>query len=112
MIENAKELGMSVPEGEAFDPSLLSHELEGRLLRALAEFPRVVASAAELREPHRIARFLEDTTSIFNQWYDTRECRMLPQGDEPVTALNVSRLAPAHPTPHMLSNALEPPGVT
>src|SRR3546814_16822753 len=89
MIENAKELGMSVPEGEAFDPSLLSHELEGRLLRALAEFPRVVASAAELREPHRIARFLEDTTSIFNKWSATRECRILTPGDDVVTALHV-----------------------
>src|SRR3546814_7644386 len=68
MIENAKELGMSVPEGEAFDPSLLSHELEGRLLRALAEFPRVVASATELREPHRIARLLGDTHTIFTKW--------------------------------------------
>ena len=69
-----------------FDPALLSHEKEGDLLRALAEFPRVVASAAELREPHRVARYLEDTTAVFNRWYDTRECRMLPQGDEPVAA--------------------------
>ena len=54
-----------------FDPSLLSHELEGRLLRALAEFPRVVAAAAELREPHRIARYLEDTASAFHKFYDS-----------------------------------------
>ena len=47
--------------GEEFDPALLSHEKEGELLRALAEFPRVVAGAAELREPHRVARYLEDT---------------------------------------------------
>ena len=69
-----------------FDPSLLAHEREGELLRALAEFPRVVASAAELREPHRVARYLEDTAAVFNKWYDTKECRMLPQGDEPVAA--------------------------
>ena len=36
-----------------------------------AEFPRVVASAAELREPHRVARYLEDTAAVFNKWYDT-----------------------------------------
>src|SRR3546814_494845 len=88
------------------------HELEGRLLRALAEFPRVVASAAELHEPHRIARFLEDTTSIFNKWYDTRECRMLPQGDEPVTALNESRLVLVHATRTVLANGLDLLGVT
>src|SRR3546814_12631600 len=86
------------------------HELEGRLLRALAEFPRVVASAAELREPHRIARFLEDTTSIFNKWYDTRECRMPPPGDEPVTALTESRRVLVHAAPTALATGLTLPG--
>jgi len=90
MMENAAELGMSLPE--EFDPALLSHEREGELLRSLAEFPRVVASAAELRHPHRIARYLEDMTAVFNRWYDTRECRMLPQGDEPVAPVNEARL--------------------
>jgi hypothetical protein len=80
MIRNATDLEMSLPTD--FDPALLSHEREGDLLRALAEFPRVVGAAAELREPHRIARYLEDTASVFNKWYDTKECRMLPQGDE------------------------------
>ena len=70
MMENAADLGMALP-GDDFDPSLLSHEHEGELLRALAEFPRVVASAAELREPHRVARYLEDTAAVFNRWYDT-----------------------------------------
>ena len=90
MMANAADLGMSLPE--TFDPALLSHEKEGDLLRALAEFPRVVASAAELREPHRVARYLEDTTAVFNRWYDTKECRMLPQGDEPVAPINEARL--------------------
>ena len=60
MMANAAELGMSLPDD--YDPSLLTHERDGELLRALAEFPRVVAAAAELREPHRVARYLEDTT--------------------------------------------------
>ncbi|MFC5178402.1 arginine--tRNA ligase [Nocardioides taihuensis] len=90
MVENATDLGMAPPAD--FDPRLLSHEREGELLRALAEFPRVVASAAELRQPHRIARYLEDTASVFNKWYDTRECRMLPQGDEPASPVNEARL--------------------
>ncbi len=46
----------------------------------------MVASASELREPHRVARYLEDTASVFNKWYDTKECRMLPSGDEPVAS--------------------------
>jgi len=114
MMENAADLGMSVAAdaGAGFDPSLLSHELEGELLRALAEFPRVVASAAELREPHRIARYLEATTSVFNKWYDTRECRMLPQGDEPAGPLNAARLVLVAATRTVLANGLALLGVS
>ncbi len=110
MLANAAELGMSLPE--TFDPALLSHEREGDLLRALADFPRVVASAAELREPHRIARYLEDTTSVFNKWYDTRECRMLPQGDEPVAPVNEARLALVVASQTVLANGLDLLGVS
>ncbi|HWJ83183.1 MAG TPA: arginine--tRNA ligase [Nocardioides sp.] len=110
MIENATELGMSKPDD--YDPSLLTHERDGELLRALAEFPRVVASAAELREPHRIARYLEDTASVFNKWYDTKECRMLPQGDEPVTPANLARLVLVLATQRVFANGLDLLGVT
>jgi arginyl-tRNA synthetase len=114
MMENAGDLGMSLraTTEAGFDPSLLTHELEGQLLRALAEFPRVVASAAELREPHRIARYLEATTSIFNKWYDTRECRMLPQGDEPVRPINEARLVLVAATRIVLANGLALLGVS
>jgi arginyl-tRNA synthetase len=113
MMENAADLGMSLPEDPAgFEPALLSHELEGRLLRALAEFPRVVASAAELREPHRIARYLEATASVFNKWYDTKECRMLPQGDEPVQPVNLARLVLVAATRTVFANGLNLLGVS
>ena len=114
MMENAADLGMRLPaDGQAgFDPALLSHELEGQLLRALAEFPRVVASAAELREPHRIARYLETMTSVFNRWYDTRECRMLPQGDEPVRPVNEARLVLVAATRTVIANGLALLGVS
>ena len=86
-------LGLSLAESlEVIDALLVYHERDGELLRALAAYPGVVASAAELREPHRIARYLEDTASTFNKWYDTKECRMLPQGDEPVQPVNEARL--------------------
>ena len=111
MMENAVDLGVTLP-GDDFDPSLLSHEREGDLLRALAEFPRVVASAAELRQPHRIARYLEDTTAIFNKWYDTKECRMLPQGDEPVAPVNRARLVLVVAARTVLANGLDLLGVS
>lgn len=111
MMENAAQLGMAMP-GDAYAPALLTHELDGRLLRALAEFPRVVASAAELREPHRVSRYLEDTASVFNKWYDTKECRMLPQGDEPVTAVNEARLVLVSATRTVIANGLRLLGVS
>ena len=112
MMENAASLGMNLPSGETYDPALLTHELDGELLRALAEFPRVVAAAAELRAPHRVARYLEDTTAVFNKWYDTKECRMLPQGDEPVRPVNEARLMLVAAARTVLANGLGLLGVT
>ncbi len=111
MMENAADLGMRLP-GEAFDPALLNHELDGALLRALAEFPRVVTAAAELRAPHRVARYLEDTAAVFNKWYDTKECRMLPQGDEPVAPVNEARLMEVAATRTVIANGLALLGVS
>ncbi|MCM0619202.1 arginine--tRNA ligase [Nocardioides bruguierae] len=113
MIENATALGMSLEDAVAgFDPALLDHEREGELLRALAEFPRVVASAADLRHPHRVARYLEDTTAVFNKWYDTKECRMLPQGDEPVAPVNLARLVLTRAAQTVIANGLDLLGVS
>lgn len=113
MSANAADLGMTLPDLDAeFDAGLLAHERDGALLRALAEFPRVVATAAELREPHRVARYLEDTASVFNKWYDTKECRMLPQGDEPVGPANLARLVLVHATRTVLAAGLDLLGVT
>ena len=111
MMANAADLQMTLP-GDDFDPALLAHERDGDLLRALAEFPRVVASAAELREPHRVARYLESTAAIFNRWYDTKECRMLPQGDAPVTPANEARLVLVVATRTVLANGLDLLGVS
>jgi arginyl-tRNA synthetase len=110
LVGNAAKFGIELPA--ELDGSLLSHEREGDLLRALAEYPRVVASAAELREPHRIARYLEDTVAVFNKWYDTKECRMLPQGDEPVGPVNQARLALVVASRTVIANGLDLLGVS
>ncbi|BBH16362.1 arginine--tRNA ligase [Nocardioides baekrokdamisoli] len=110
LLRNAADLGLSLPED--FDPSLLSHEREGDLLRALAEYPSVVEAAASFREPHRVARYLEETTAIFNRWYDTRECRLLPQGDEPVAPVNEARLVLTRAVQIVLANGLRLLGVS
>jgi arginyl-tRNA synthetase len=108
ILRNAKDLGVS--PGSGFDPSLLSHEKEGELLRALAEFPRVVASAAQLREPHRVARYLEDTASSFHKFYDV--CRVLPQGDEEPAPIHAARLLLVEATKTVFANGLTLLGVS
>ena len=109
ILRNAADLGVT-PAGADFDPGLLRHEREGDLLRALAEFPRVVASAAELREPHRIARYLEDTASAFHKFYDS--CRVLPQGDEEAGDLHRARLLLVEATKVVFGNGLGLLGVS
>ncbi len=112
ILRNAADLGFAGPGSvpEDFDPALLSHEKEGELLRALAEFPRVVASAAELREPHRVARYLEDTAGVYHRFYDN--CRVLPMGDEEPNDLHRARLVLVAATRTVLANGLRLLGVS
>jgi len=109
ILRNGVDLGL-VPDAGSFDPSLLCEEREGDLLRALAGFPRVVARAAELREPHRIARYLEDTASAFHKFYDV--CHVLPKGDEETTDLHHARLMLVAATRQVIGNGLGLLGVS
>ena len=81
-----------------------------KLLGALAEFPRVVSSAAEFREPHRIARYLEELAGTYHGFYN--DCRVLPMGDEQLTALHTARLLLCTATKQVISNGLDLLGVS
>ena len=89
---------------EAFDPAALTDPTETVLLAALADFPRVVAQAAQLREPHRIARYLESVAGLFHKWYDA--CRVTPRTDEEITSVHSSRLMLDRATATVLANGL------
>jgi arginyl-tRNA synthetase len=107
LLRNAGELGLD--KGE-LHPELLSHEREGALLGALGEFPRVVATAAELREVHRVARYLEELAGTYHRFYDA--CRVLPRGDEETTDVHRARLWLVEATRIVLANGLALLGVT
>ncbi len=94
----------------AFAPELLDHETESALLGALQEFPRIVAHAAELREPHRVARYLEELAGLYHRWYDN--CRVIPLGDEPVETVHRTRLWLNDATGQVLRNGLDLLGVS
>lgn len=94
------------------DFALLDSEFEGALIRTIGEFPRVVASAATLREPHRIARYLEELAGAYHPFQTNKALRVLPQGDEPVTPVNAARLVLVNATRQVLANGLGLLGVT
>jgi arginyl-tRNA synthetase len=108
LLRNAAELG--VARGDDFDPALLSHEKESDLLKALGDFPKVVATAAELREPHRVARYLEELAGTYHRFYDV--CRVLPVGDQPVTDLTRARLWLVEASRIVIANGLDLLGVS
>ncbi|MDQ0574786.1 arginine--tRNA ligase [Agromyces albus] len=104
---NAASVGL---DRSSFAPELLTHETESALLGALQEFPRIVAQAAELREPHRVARYIEELAGLYHRWYDN--CRVLPLGDEPIGDLHRTRLWLNDATGQVIRNGLELLGVS
>ncbi|MEV0724088.1 arginine--tRNA ligase [Micromonospora purpureochromogenes] len=107
---NAAEVGLTRGDAAGFRAELLGHEKENELLKALAEFPAVVATAAELRGPHRVARYLEELAGAYHRFYDN--CRILPRGDEEVTDLHRARLWLNDATRVVIANGLHLLGVT
>lgn len=105
LARNAADLGITPGE----DYGLLSHAREGDLIRTLGEFGDVVRTAAELREPHRVARYLESLAGAYHKFYDS--CRVLPQGDEEVSDLHRARLALCVAARTVLANGLALLGV-
>jgi len=109
VLRNAKDLGIKFGAND-FKPELLVHERERELIGLLAEFPRVVASAAEMREPHRVARYIEELAGQYHRFYN--DCRVLPLGDEKSTELNSSRASLCQATAQVISNGLDLMGVS
>ena len=95
---------------DAFDPALLTHETEAALVGRLTEFPRIVGQAAELREPHRVARYLESLAADYHKWYS--ECRVTPYPDEEVTDTHRTRLWLNDAVRQVLANGLDLLGVS
>ncbi|BBZ08582.1 arginine--tRNA ligase [Mycolicibacterium doricum] len=107
LARNAADLGVVVRTDHL---DLLTHDKEGTLIRNLGEFPRVLESAAALREPHRVCRYLEDLAGDYHRFYDS--CRVLPQGDEEPSDLHSARLALCQATRQVVANGLAILGVS
>lgn len=107
LLRNAEELGIKVGP---FNTSELTHEREIELLGALSDFPIVVNTAAELREAHRIARYLEELAGVYHRFY--ADCRVLPMGDETLSDVHVARVNLCAATRQVLDNGLSLLGVS
>ena len=101
VARNAAAAGVSA---DTFEPGTLTHDTESTLIASLGDFPRVVAQAAELREPHRVARYLEEVAAVYHRWYDA--CRVTPQGDDPIEDVHGTRLWLNDATGQVLRNGL------
>jgi arginyl-tRNA synthetase len=104
---NAASLGV---ERSEFDPTLLNHPAEGELIAKLVELPRVLAQSAEFREPHRVARYLEEVAGAYHRWYDN--CRVTPLAGGDVETIHRTRLWLNEATSIVLKNGLNVLGVT
>ena len=109
VLRNTAELGIK-SDLASFDPSQLTHDRENELLGALSDFPRIVASAAEFREPHRVARYLEELAGVYHGFY--ADCRVLPLGDEAIAPIHSARAALCAATMQVLANGLDLLGVS
>jgi len=109
LARNAADLGIELGSIEDFDPALLDTPREAELIALLAAYPGILGAAADLREPHRVARYLEDLASAYHKFYDT--VRVLPRGDEETGPANVARLWLCAATRQVLANGLAVLGV-
>ncbi len=109
VLRNATDIGIKYG-ADLIHPELLVHERERELIGALGEFPRVVAGAAELREPHRVARYVEELAGVYHRFY--ADCRVLPLGDETPSELHSARATLCSATAQVISNGLELLGVS
>ena len=109
VLRNAKDLGIDFGN-DFYAPELLVHQQERELIGLLAEYPRIVASAAHMRQPHRVARFIEELAAQYHRFYN--DCRVLPMGDEKPGKLNSTRATLSQATAQVIHNGLDLLGVS
>ncbi|MEI6649167.1 MAG: arginine--tRNA ligase [Actinomycetes bacterium] len=109
VLRNASDLNIAFGLDDLHAQTLV-HERERELIGVLGEFPRVVAGAAELREPHRIARYVEELAGVYHRFYS--DCRVLPMGDEVASEIHSARATLSSATAQVIANGLSLLGVS
>ncbi|WP_237209863.1 arginine--tRNA ligase [Rothia nasimurium] len=107
IARNAEAAGVTT---DSVDTALLNSEADSALLAALGQFAGAVKEAADFREPHRVARYLETLAGAYHRWYGVSH--VAPKGDEEVTDLHRTRLLLNNATRQVLANGLGLLGVS
>ena len=101
VFRNADESGFARPTGSTELGGLVAPE-ELRLVRMVAQYPRILEAAALAREPHRVAFYLYDLASTFhalwNAGKDSPQLRFIYTEDAGLTAARLSLIAAAQET--------------
>jgi arginyl-tRNA synthetase len=92
--------------GEGADLALLELPEEQELIKALLDFPKLVADATDALEPHRVATYLHDLAGKVHLWYHKAHVLNEP---EPITK---ARLVLARASQMVLRNGLSLLGIT
>jgi len=106
ILAKASREGVALRPIEQVDLSLLEAGAETDLLRGLAEAPALIAYAAELRAPHRVAHAAQDLAARFHRFYTDH--RVVSDDAE----LTQARLWLASGTKQVLANLLDLLGVS
>ena len=115
VMKNARELGWQVDDADlaAVPLDALEHEAELALVRLLGTYPRMLAAAAQAREPHRVAFYLMDLAAAFhglwNLGKEELQLRFIQEDDE---AGSMARLALIRATALTLRSGFDVIGVT
>jgi arginyl-tRNA synthetase len=104
ILRQSKELDLN-PSAEG--AALLTAEREIDLLKKIGDFPQVVADAARMRAPHRVATYIQELAAAFHSFYNAEKV-LDPANRE----LSEARLALITATRTTIANALKLIGVS
>ncbi|GAC1517151.1 MAG: arginine--tRNA ligase [Gemmatimonadaceae bacterium] len=99
-------IGGASIDGAGVDLSVLAEPLEGELIKALLDWPSIVAGAADSLEPHRVATYLLETARKASKWYHEHHVLGEP------AAITAGRLVLARATQIVLATGLTLLGIS
>jgi len=106
VLRKAEEEGVSLQDAEAVNASLLSSDEAQKLIKMLLSYPEMLDTAAQRREPYRIATYIMQLAAAFHSFYHHNRVIGVEE------ALMQARLLLLRATAQVIKNALGLLGVS